>query len=243
MGYKWSRGGKMKISTNPVTKTSAEIILGSLPEARRQRYMDLAGQKGPLVAAQIYLWNSYVAAAILRTTGFAEVQLRTVIDESFAEWNIQHGGTREWITDPVDLLATVVAQPKRPLRSFADLKTAGPNPTHNDYVAGLSFGSWTQLLPTSHYQNDRNPRHVLWVEAIRPRLTHADETNFSSRANSLRTIRNRASHHRPIISEENAVRQAHQDSVELCKMINPKLGEWLRRERWILEALNQSPLK
>ena len=77
----------MKISTNPVTKTSAEIILGSLPEARRQRYMDLAGQKGPLVAAQIYLWNSYVAAAILRTTGFAEVQLRTVIDESFAEWN------------------------------------------------------------------------------------------------------------------------------------------------------------
>lgn len=234
----------MELSTNPVDSVTAGVLLQSLPGPRRENYEKLAGIGGEVLAAKLYLWNTYLAAVVLRTTGVVEVELRNTIDNGFSSWNLQNGGTPDWITAPVGELATFVTPPgKRPLREFADIKTAGPQPSHHDYVAGLAFGSWTQLLPVPWARSESNPRNVLWEEALRPRLHHPDKTVFASRAHALRKIRNRATHHRPLIFDVKAVEQAHQDCVEVTKMMNPQLGEWLRRERWILEALKRSPLE
>lgn len=220
------------------------MLLQSLPEPRRENYEQLAGLGGAVLAAKLYLWNTYLAATVLRTTGVVEVQLRNTIDAGFSAWNLSNGGTTDWITTPVRELAAFVAPPgRRPLSAYADIKTAGHYPTHNDYVAGLAFGSWTQLLPVPWARSESNPRNVLWEQALRPRLHNPDKTVFASRAHALRTIRNRATHHRPLIFDVKAIEQVHQDCVEVTKMMNPQLGEWIRRERWILEALRRTPLE
>lgn len=233
----------MNISTHEITNHAAAVLLDTLPPPRCQVYRNLAGSRGDIGAAELYLWNSYVASAVQRTTGMVEILLRNAIDSAFSQWNIAHGGPCSWITDPVDKLAEIVTPPgKKPLSDWADLCTVNGNPTHHDYVAGLSFGSWTQLLPRHWHQNASNPRRVLWVEALAPNLHNADMTNFSNRSRDLQVIRNRASHHRPLINAIPRLEKAHQDCIEIAKNINPQMGEWLRQEQWILNAVRKSPI-
>ena len=74
----------MELSTNPVDSVTAGVLLQSLPGPRRENYEQLAGIGGEVLAAKLYLWNTYLAAVVLRTTGVVEVELRNTIDNGLS---------------------------------------------------------------------------------------------------------------------------------------------------------------
>ncbi|ATZ05819.1 hypothetical protein HMPREF3148_06060 [Corynebacterium sp. HMSC05D08] len=104
--------------------------------------MDIVDRGDMRLAARLYLWNSYLAATVQRTTGIVEVLLRNVIDTSFAQWNSGEPrcGSSEWIEYPEAELAKIVLGRRnrsRGLASYSDVSSVRGIPTHDDLVAGL----------------------------------------------------------------------------------------------------------
>ncbi len=244
----------MEFLTNELTEAQCRVILEALPDARRKTYIELAFQHKaekasnlavPIIAAHLYVWNGYLAAVVDRTTGEVEVLLRNFIDESFADWNSAdpRNGSRSWILEPEGELAKIV-NPRRGnfLKDKANLTKNCEFPRHDDYVAGLTFGNWVHLLPKSHADKN-NPRFILWEEALRPNLYSLNRVEFQRRTFFLKEMRNRATHRRPLVKCMDNLMKVHQYSVEVAKAINPELGNWLKREAWIRNALRDWPLK
>lgn len=239
----------MKVYSNEITSNEASAIMAALPDGRRNTYLKIAQKNSSLdptiAAARLYVWNGYLASVVDRATGEVEVLLRNCIDEGFSEWNSapQQNGSREWLLFPEGALSEIVTPAEnKPLTEYAHLSTVQGAPVHDDYVAGLTFGNWVHLLPKPHAK-ENNPRVILWNEALEPRVRGLNRVNFQKRAMFVKDIRNRATHRRPLIKDIRAIEKVHQSCVELSRAMNPELGEWIRNERWIPEALKQSPLK
>lgn len=239
----------MKVYSNEITSNEASAIMAALPDGRRNTYLGIAQKYSSsdltIAAARLYIWNGYLASVVDRTTGEVEVLLRNCIDEGFSEWNSapQQKGVREWLLFPEGELSEIVAPAgNRPLTEYAHLDTVEGTPVHDDYVAGLTFGNWVHLLPKPHAQGN-NPRVTLWDEALEPRIRGLNRVVFQKRAMFVKDMRNRATHRRPLVKDISALEEVHQSCVELSRAMNSELGEWIRNERWIPEALKQSPLK
>lgn len=231
----------MDITNEPLTAGAAQLILATIPHVRLQNYLDRA-LEGPEHSARLYLWNSYMAAVVQRSTGLVEVQLRNAIDMGLRRWNTMHGGRPEWIVNPVGPLTAVVRPAAgRPLRSYAETASVSGDPTHDDLVAGLSFGSWVRLLPRPGATSG-NPRTVLWNEALKSALGAGTEpvTAYGSRLRRLVNVRNRAAHHRPLL-EVRLLNDAHRDCVEVLRQLNGPLARWFRAEKWIPKAIAEMP--
>ncbi|MFR9875965.1 hypothetical protein [Corynebacterium striatum] len=240
----------MNLYTNPLTYTDAHRIVDALPRPRRQAYLDIAKkhaeteQRIIILAAELYLWNGYLASVVDRTTGEVEVLLRNFIDRALAQWNSKspQNGSPEWLTNPEGKLKELVIPSEgTALKEYGHTQTVGGIPTHDDYVAGLTFGNWVHLLPKKHAR-ENNARVILWNEAFAPHLNSPDRVDFQQRVMAVKDIRNRATHRRPLIKDTDAVSRTHQDCVTIAKAINEDLGIWLRNEKWIPQALKQSPL-
>ena len=225
-----------------MSTATAQMVLSSIPEVRRRIYIDAAGSHEIGLAAQLYLWNTYMSATVLRTTGIVEVQVRNRMDCALREWNECNGGSHRWIEEPVGELAKVVRPSgNKPLHKLADTTTVVGKPTHDDYVAGLTFGAWARLLPRPKV-NESNPRLLMWNGALATALGAEDELPHVVIAQLLRIVemRNRAAHHRPLI-ELAALNRCHQDVVATLRRINEPLGRWMRNEKWIPQVVKCSP--
>lgn len=246
----------MDMKSNEVSFEEASLILSALPEPRKDTYLGLADSytstddERLVLAARLYIWNGDLASAVDRSAGEVEIQLRNFMDKAFIKWNTAdpRNGSAEWLLYPKDELEEITKYGDgKTLVDNADVKTAGNNVTHDDYIAGLTFGQWVHLLPKPH-ATDTNARVILWKQALEPCLSKENPgvTNrviFQQQAMSVKEIRNRATHRRPLIKNVNAVNDAHRDCIELLRAINPELGEWFKGRRWIPEVLSASPLQ
>lgn len=223
------------MNSNEVSLEEAWLILNALPEPRKRTYLDLASPNAKtdgerlILAARLYVWNG---------------------DRAFIKWNTDEprNGSREWVLYPQDELREITTDRRgKTLVDKSDVKTAGEDITHDDYIAGLTFGQWVHLLPKPH-AGENNARVILWSEALEPCLSDENPsvTNrviFQGQAMAVKEIRNRATHRRPLVKNIHLVNDAHRDCIELLRAINPELGEWFKQRRWIPEALSASPLQ
>ncbi|WP_232761052.1 hypothetical protein [Corynebacterium sp. HMSC034H07] len=241
----------MKLIQQDLGHSEAETILSALPVPRRNTYLHLAKQHGgtdtdiDILAAYLYVWNGFMASVVDRTTGEVSVLLRNFIDSRFREWNSSppRNGSPNWLEHPeAPLTQLALPEGRSRLADLAHCDSAFSPPSHDDYVAGLTFGIWVHLLPKPHAGN-KNPRVVLWNEALEPHVHKLNRVEFQQYAMLVKDMRNRATHRRPLIKDIPKLEKTHQFSIELAKAINPKMGVWMRSERWIPEALKQFPAK
>ena len=141
-----------------VQKQTTYSITRALSDPRFKTYIQAAGgsEKQALL---LYLWNIEMAGAVAATTGMVEVQLRNSINSRLQTWNASQpvndpnrtcAYTRDWLKDPAPRLRQIISPPrKRPLWQKAEPalrdelgNCAKPNPSHDDLVAALPFGSW-----------------------------------------------------------------------------------------------------
>jgi hypothetical protein len=232
-----------QVTTTPLTEFTADIVLRSVPEVRRQIYVEAVQPHDTLAAAELYLWNTYMSATLLRATGIVEVQVRNRIDAGLRAWNTRSGGDEGWICNPVGILTDIVKPASnKPLTKFANLSTT-ENATHDDYVAGLPFGSRIRLLPNKGVTSPRNPRLQMWDAVFRDALGHAERAPHGAASDQLfrlLTIRNRAAHHRPLLDTK-ALQMCHQDVLEVLGRFDRPLKQWMQTEKWIPRAVQAMP--
>lgn len=172
--------------------SSYQKLITNIPAPRFQTYLDAAHQE-PEKALALYQWNIDAAAAVTSTLALVEVALRDTIDQQLRAWNMQVGGTPEWITQPQVPLSHIVrrtppsswtnsphrrqgdlhgswweAKAKASMKDPLNGHAVKPAPTHDDLVAALTFGSWRHLIPKPIRLGGRAnaPQFDIWDQAI-----------------------------------------------------------------------------
>ena len=97
------------------------------------------------------------------------------------------------------------------------------------------------LLPKPH-AGERNARVILWNEALEPNLSpygqnSSNRRRFQGQALAVKELRNRATHRRLLVKDQNRIQNAHRDYIELLRAINPELGDWFKNQKWIPNVL------
>ena len=248
-----------------VQKQTTYSITRALSDPRFKTYIQAAGgsEKQALL---LYLWNIEMAGAVAATTGMVEVQLRNSINSRLQTWNASQpindpnrscAYTRNWLKDPAPRLRQIISPPrKRPLWQKAEPalrdelgNCAKPNPSHDDLVAALPFGSWLFILPQPQVSSPQNPRMRIWDETLKHAFTARNASEFQSAnpaviyqwANAIRHARNRASHLEPLLDPAQLIR-VHRISARLMHSMNPAAASWLAGQQYIHSVLKRKPV-
>lgn len=239
-------------------------ITKALSDARFDTYRTVAGGSDAK-ALELYLWNIGAAGAVAATTGMVEVQLRNSIDALLQGWNenepVNEPGRSEpyprgWLKDPAPRLRQIISPANRPpMWKKAEPALLGedgnptkPNPTHDDLVAALPFGSWLFLLPRPEVTSSQNPRMRVWNEALSSAFApkqgssfqHASHAVIYKWASTVRFARNRASHLEPLLEPTELMRY-HKVCLRLMNSMNPAAASWLAGQQYIPAALRRRP--
>lgn len=246
------------------TQTTSSIIT-ALSDPRFQTYKQHVCNDEKK-ALDLYLWNIEMSRAVIATTGMVEVQLRNSINQALVRWNLQQPVTDParstpysagWLRDPAPKLAQVINPPNKPeywkkaIPSLKNeqgvLKKPMHQQTHDDLVAGLSFGSWTYLLPKPN-AGDNNARKFLWEDALslefkaRPGTGYIYESHGTiyNWANAVQYARNRASHLEPLLNTDEII-WYHRAAHRLLNSLNPAASSWLAGQNYIPKTLSLKP--
>lgn len=109
-------------------------------------------------------------------------------------------------------------------------------PTHDDYVAGTSFGSWAYLLPRPNAGN-KNHRVILWNETFSTHF-HKNRDQIYIWVRALVFARNRASHLEPVHKEDDLMK-VHRTAIRLTNAFNPAGASWIAGQAIIPNLIKQ----
>ena len=168
----------------------------------------------PLHAIQRYLWNTALSEALYPALQGVEIGLRNALDSA-----VTQARGENWLFDGSVLLPreqiTVQDMVKR-LGSIADSEV-----TRHTCLGGLGFGFWTALLSRS-YEGVMWPELTAVAFPLVPRRMRS-RSELGSRANAVRKLRNRVSHHEPIWHWPELESQ-HCAAEELIRWLSPELA-------------------
>lgn len=246
---------------------TVDSLVTALSDPRFETYKQHA-ENSRQKALELYLWNIQMAGAVTATTGMVEVQLRNSINRALTRWNPQQAVTTpgrttpyssNWLQDPAPKLAQIIAQPgKKPLWKSAlpalrdengQFRKPQSQWIHDDFVAGLTFGAWTYLLPVPN-AGPRNPRRYLWENALKYEFSARDRNPFTYESfgviyywsKTVQYARNRASHLEPLLDAAEVTRY-HRASHRLLNSMNPAAASWLAGQSYIPNVLSSRPAK
>ncbi|WP_157850983.1 hypothetical protein [Gordonia phthalatica] len=158
------------------------IASARLEPYRRRWLVQGGGTPSDAAIAAMYAWQTSLAGAWFEVIGHIEVLTRNAIDNSLRDWNLTKGFGPDWIQTPHPDLARIIGPRalhdiERQANSAQRQRTQG-HPrfgaplSHDDYVAQLTFGNLTAILPIRPPNRARlgsgySPREHLWRNGLR----------------------------------------------------------------------------
>lgn len=227
----------------------------------------LAATATPAAAMELYLWNVRLSAAFGEVIALAEVILRNAMAEQLAAaygatWyarpelfddRTMSGFKTTWrnITMPVDPATGKPAQ--KTLRAVPAGKI----------VAESTFGCWVNLLDKGGTRGDGPYRKnvdydsTLWRKALHKAFPNSGgkRTTVFTTASHVRSLRNRAAHHEPLIdgvplpgqtdrrgnTRRLTLADAHTEVLRLVEYIDQDVAAWLAQTSRVPELLRTRP--
>lgn len=236
--------------------TTQQAIATKIGSARLSTYLQEASGNHTK-ALELYLWNLEAAAAVISTTSLVEVYLRNTIDLAVGNWNISQRYTlepgrtspysREWLLDPSPRLKNDIVKPGTPQslldageKSMKDINNqrTKPTPTHDDYIAGLTFGTWTYILPHPT-AGTNNIRVDIWDNELSKHFSKPRKTVYYW-AQHLRYARNRSSHLEPLLNISE-LQHFHRCASRLLNSLDPAAASWFAGQAYLPTVISKKP--
>lgn len=235
--------------------TALASFARAIPPARFATYL-AAADNHLADAVDLYLWNTEAVGAVMQVTGMVEVLFRDTVDTQLRTWNQRHAGTPEWIVHPAEPLRFIVR--KTPPEKWTKRNHNRPeaiyhqwwearsshrehNPTHDDLVAGLTFGTWTSIIPAPNARSTRSAHLSVWKSTLCSGFNVPSHHAVYRWAHELRLMRNRASHLRPLI-DTGVLLRTHRYSVRLLRAMNEDFGQIVAGLATIPDLVKNKPI-
>lgn len=181
-----------------------DIIYG---DARMRPFLEVA--RGDMrIAHRLYMWNTALSARILCRASFVEIGLRNYLDGSLVEltdsdtwWETHYQRFSDYTRSAID-------------STRRKIKYAGVQ--RDEFIAASEFNLWTSLL---HKDNAAN------FNQLANHAFGAKRGAVERPMNDVRRLRNRAAHHKPLISESI---DRHIDTINTAlEYIDPDLRNYI----------------
>ncbi|MDP2354981.1 MAG: hypothetical protein Q8M31_02835 [Beijerinckiaceae bacterium] len=205
-------------------------MIETLSTERFATYLKAAGYNRDR-AMRLYVWNAHVGEAFHTPIQTVEVALRNGVNKALRSTFGDYWWADEKYRKTID----------RERHSDLDtvekrIRKRGLTMVNGQVVAGLSFGFWVGMLQPRY-----NP--ALWGAQLRPCFvklpaTETRDSLFKS-ASAIAGLRNRISHHEPIIA-----RDLSADFAEIMKLLGwicPDTREWVRPHCRVPELIRSKP--
>lgn len=201
-----------------------------MSEDRFGTYLTAAGFN-PEKALRLYVWNAQMGEAFHLSIQAVEISLRNRVNVALTETF----GSRWW--ENATLLAAMDDQHRADVAQVLKRIRNRKKPISNgQVVAGLSFGFWLGLL-----QKRYNP--VLWGGRLHKAFpNYPRERNRASLAKvvgQVATLRNRISHHEPIIRLD--LSGEHANIMAVLAWMSAAKADWVRGHCRVQAVLRQKP--
>ena len=149
---------------------------------------------------RLYEMDMRLSAAAYKALHMCEIVIRNAMDVQLRTWNRGKQGSEDWTLDPAPMLRACFKDDLDEAIDHAQKAVGKRNqPTHDDVVAQLNFGSWRYLIPGS---NPHSAKDRVWDEALVKAFTntYAIRTTvaIASHLSIAYDLRNRVAHHEPI---------------------------------------------
>jgi hypothetical protein len=219
--------------------TTLDDIWLSLSAPRMATYMREAGHKR-LYAAQLYKWNAQLAGALVFSLHIAEISLRNALHQGLtAEFgaNWPFDGRLRGIARSSSQLHRFVERAVK--KSESRIGSEGKTRTTDQVVANMSFEFWTGILHQD-YGVDVWDKHL---RAVFPNLAgHEGRADVESLALSVKSLRNRVSHHEPVFGAAVDLTRRHGEIIRLIRLRNQQTSRWVRDHSRVMSVLREKPV-
>lgn len=211
----------------PYLPAQLQAIRASISEPRFATYLSKGGNHEQYAMA-LYLYNARVAKSFLYPLNVAEVTLRNAVDGILiakfgANWHQDVDFRDQTLT--VDGLATLNKAIQR----------SGPNATHDQIVATLTFDFWSNLF--------RPEYGALWRTSVNiafPQLKHGEtRQEIQNLVRPINTFRNRVAHHEPILDLN--VTDIYAKIVRLIELRCVETAAWMKHHSTISGVVRSRP--
>jgi len=214
----------------PVNEDELAAILAAISSDRFNTYLQAAGYDRQR-ALRLYLWNARLGEAFHTPIQAVEVALRNGVNIALS--NVY---TPNW-WDCKDLFDFLDEERKGDLVTvLKHIRNRRQELCTGQVVAGLSFGFWVGILDGRY-----NP--PIWGGQLRKAFTSfpADRGRKSlhARVRDVATLRNRISHHEPLIGRDNLA--DFSNLMTLLEWICPAKALWIKPHCRVPEIVRQRP--
>ncbi|MFT9222715.1 hypothetical protein [Gluconobacter oxydans] len=176
----------------------------------------------------LYLYNARVAKAFLFPLGIVEVTLRNAIDVQLvtlygSDW---HSNTH---------FCTSVLTPESHAALQKAISRAGPNASHGQVIAELTFDFWSNLLRPDYGNFWRTNLNIVFPNIPRELSRHDVQTMVRN----INIFRNRVAHHEPILDLN--ITDIHAKIVHLVSLRCTETAAWLRHHSTLSAVIRTRP--
>lgn len=218
------------INQQNLTPAQLQSIYDILSTGRFGTYLVAAGHDHERALA-LYVWNALVGEAFYLPSQAVEVGLRNRINHALTTLY----GNNWW--DHVNFQSVIDQARQADLAQVKSRIHSRQLPLVNgQVVAGLSFGFWAGML-----QKRYNP--AIWSQQLKssfPDLpANVTRGQLSAEVKSLLDLRNRISHHEPLIKRN--LMDDHSRVMRLLNWLCPVKGAWLKPYCRAPSVLRQKP--
>ena len=201
-------------------------IQASLSAPRFGAYL-LKGGNDARYALLLYLYNARLAKAFLYPLHVAEVTLRNAVDSMLVG---QLGAA--WTTDVPTRQANLSGYANGEIANA--ISRLGPNATHGQIIAELTFGFWAHLVHSQY--------HALWRTTFALTFPHHAGKGrgwLFDLCLKINRFRNRVAHHEPILDQNIPDRLS--EIYELIGCRCPQTLDWTRHHSTVNTVLRSKP--
>lgn len=232
----------------------AADLLALLGKPRLAPYLEASG--GDLLQAfELYTWSAEIGGAMHPILAFVEIAVRNSLDPVIGEWNAAQGGQhgRDWTRKncAAQPLYLIMKESLNAARGFAqrasdsrpsDHARYGADPTHDDILAQLPFGSWANLVFGQPGNDSRQAS--LWRDCTHlafPALGDDESSRkyVGVRLNRLRLLRNRIAHHENLLDVQ--AQAQLRTCLALLSKINPEFPSLAMTRNRVRSVVNEDP--
>jgi len=219
--------GRVQPSLSPDQVAAIRVTIS---QSRFATYLIASGHN-EIRALRLYLWNAQLGEAFHTPIQAVEVGLRNSVNNALAK-----EFTHNW-WECADLFQLLDEERKGDLSTvFRRIRNRGLELCTDQVVAGLSLGFWVGMLDGRY-----NP--AIWSRHLRVSFPHLPigraRQSLSVEASKVARLRNRISHHEPLIARN--ISEDFATVMRLLEWICPSKTAWVRPYCRVPLVLRQKP--